>query len=191
MKKGQSNKQKNRQFRKNPLEQDLESKKNSSNMLDQLFGQTGEVSRERQNERERAERQSESAHRGEFTVFNYQNYHETEIVKDKVKRLMEEIKQEIQAIKKENKDLEAETNKAEKELLKDLPEKPGIYHIRFFELILSILKRARAKVGEAKTWLAAMRTKKKKRGSLFLARSKKKGTKYSLSPELQSARSVM
>jgi hypothetical protein len=36
-----------------------------------------------------------------------------------------------------------------------------------------------------------MQTKKKKRGSLFLALSKKKGTQYSLSQELQATRAVM
>lgn len=193
MKKSDAKKQKSQFLKKNPLEQNFDSPKDNQSFFNQLFGPSrGESPAEKgpwPPLRERGERPKKR--REEFTVFAYQNYHETEVVRREIKRLSNEIKSEIEAIKKAEKDLINEVNEIEKEAAKTLPEKPGIYHISFFELILSILRTLRAKVGEAKTWLAAMKTKKKKRGSLFLHRAKKRGTQYSLSSELQPARSVM
>ncbi|MDO9027792.1 MAG: DUF5660 domain-containing protein, partial [Candidatus Roizmanbacteria bacterium] len=96
----------------------------------------------------------------------------------------------IEMIKRADASLLNDIRDVEKLTINDLPEKPGIYHIRFLELVLSILRTLRAKVGESKTWLQALMSKKKKRGSLFVVRSKKQGTQYSLSQELQSSRSV-
>ncbi|MBI4226153.1 hypothetical protein HY612_03510 [Candidatus Roizmanbacteria bacterium] len=128
--------------------------------------------------------------RKEFSLFNYQQYYELEIVKKEIKELTEQIRKEIEFIKKADASLLQEVKDVQRLSLESLPEKPGIYHIRFFEIILSILRALRAKIGESRTWLQAMISKKKKRGSLFTARSKKRGTLYSLSQELQSARSI-
>ena len=128
--------------------------------------------------------------RKEFSLFNYQLYYEKEIVRKEIKQLSEQITKEIEYIKKADSTLIQEVKDIQKLTLDSLPEKPGIYHIRFFEIILSILRTLRAKIGESRTWLQAMVSKRKKRGSLFMVRSKKKGTLYSLSQELQSARSV-
>lgn len=130
------------------------------------------------------------AQRKEFSLFNYQQYYEQEIVKREIKQLIEQIRKEIEFIRKADSSLLQEVRDVQRITLESLPEKPGIYHIRFFEIILGILRSLRAKIGESKTWLQAMVTKKKKRGSLFMSLSKKKGTLYSLSQELQSARSV-
>ncbi|MCX7956044.1 MAG: DUF5660 domain-containing protein, partial [Patescibacteria group bacterium] len=72
----------------------------------------------------------------------------------------------------------------------EISEKPGIYHVRFLEIVLNLLKALRAKVGESSSWLQAMITRKKKRSSLFSGRAKKMVTQYSLSQELQTTRSV-
>ena len=100
------------------------------------------------------------------------------------------IKREIDFLKKDNSGLMNEVKDVEKLTLNSLPEKPGIYHIRFLEIVLNLVRHLRAKVGESRTWMEALVSKKKKRGSLFAARSKKSGTQYSLSQELQNARSV-
>lgn len=131
-----------------------------------------------------------SQQRQEFSIFNYQRYYEQEVVKKEIKELVDQIRSEIELIKKADSSLLQEVKDIQKTTLESLPEKPGIYHIRFFEIILSILRSLRAKIGESKTWLQAMVTKKKKRGSLFVFRAKKKGTLYSLSQELQLARSI-
>lgn len=131
--------------------------------------------------------------RKEFTIFSQLEYSEKVIVPKKIeqiKELIEEIKREVKLIKQSKQELIADVEEVEKVILQSLPEKPGVYHIRFLEILLSFIKSLRAKVGEAKTWLAAMISKKKKRGSLFAVRAKQKGTQYSLSQELQSARSV-
>lgn len=126
----------------------------------------------------------------EFRLFNYQEYYEKELVKKQIIQLTELIKKEIELIKKTNASLLTEVSDISKITVEQLPEKPGIYHVRFLEVVLNILRALRAKVGESKTWLQALMSKKKKRGSLFLTRSKKQCTQYSLSQELQTARSV-
>jgi len=128
--------------------------------------------------------------RKEFSLFSYQEYHEKELVKKQIKELVDQIRKEIELIKKADKSLLAQVSDIEKITVEQLPEKPGIYHIRFLEIVLRILQSLRQKIGESKTWLSVLISRKKKRGSLFLALSKKKGTLYSLSQELQTARSV-
>ncbi len=136
------------------------------------------------------ERKPVRQQRREFSLFNYQQYYEREVVRKEIRQLTEQIKKEFEFIKKADASLIQEVKDVQKLTLESLPEKPGIYHIRFFEIVLSILRSLRAKIGESRTWLQAMISKKKKRGSLFMVRSKKKGTLYSLSQELQSARSI-
>lgn len=141
----------------------------------------------------KADRQKEKSPlpmKKEFSLFSYQEYYEKELVKKQIKELIEQIKKEIELIKKADKSLLTQVSDIENIAVEQLPEKPGIYHIRFLEIVLRILQSLRQKIGESKTWLSAMISRKKKRGSLFLSLSKKKGTQYSLSQELQSARSV-
>lgn len=138
----------------------------------------------------RKEKTQPPTSRREFSIFNYQEHYERETVKRQIKELTELIKREVEFIKKSGSVLINEVANIEKLTIDSLPEKPGIYHIRFLEIVLRILQTLRLKIGESKTWMQALITKKKKRGSLFLALSKKKGTQYSLSQELQSARSV-
>ena len=171
----------------------LETLKNSRNsgILDQFFGNYDtDYPREDTFGWPKESAKTSRKSRQEFSVFNYQNYYEKEIVRKEIKQLSEQITKEIEMIKKADKNLLQEIQDIQKLNLVSLPEKPGIYHIRFFEIILSILRTLRAKIGESKTWLQAMISKKKKRGSLFAVRSKKQGTQYSLSQELQSARSI-
>jgi len=136
-------------------------------------------------------KEQKAPQRLEFTVFKHEDYREKHIIPNEIRQLIEEVRKEIAVIKQANKALISQVADIEKTTVESLPDKPGVYHLRFLELLLSFLRILRAKVGEAKTWLAAMQTKKKKRGSLFLVLSKKKGTQYSLSQELQSSRAVM
>ena len=157
-------------------------------MLDQFFGGYNE---EEEFGPDFAKKEVKKAQKKqEMKVFNYNEYYEDTLVKKQIKELTQEIKKEIEALKKADASLIHEVKDIEKLTIQELPEKPGIYHVRFLEIVLSILRVIRAKVGESKTWLQAMMSRKKKRGSLFAVRSKKQGTQYSLSQELQSARSV-
>lgn len=136
------------------------------------------------------EHKSEPKRKKEVPLFNYQEHYEREIVKREIVQLSEQIKKEIEALKKANSGLLGEIKDIQKIGIDALPDKPGIYHVRFLELVLSILRTLRAKVHESGTWLQAMISKKKKRGSLFASRAKSKGTQYSMSQELQATRSV-
>ncbi|EKE03694.1 MAG: hypothetical protein ACD_20C00165G0003 [uncultured bacterium] len=161
-------------------------------MLDQFFG--GQDDHEDDNLGQEFNFKKETAKakgkKQEFKVFNYQEYYETTLIKKQIQELTEAIKKEIELIKKADASLINDVKDVENLTINGLPEKPGIYHIRFLELVLNILRTLRAKVGESKTWLQALMSKKKKRGSLFSVRSKKQGTQYSMSQELSNSRSV-
>lgn len=131
-----------------------------------------------------------AAGKKEVKIFNYQEYYENTLIKKQIAELTEAIKKEVEMIKKADASLINDVRDVENLTINGLPEKPGIYHIRFLELVLNILRTLRAKVGESKTWLSALMNKKKKRGSAFAVRSKKSGTQYSMSQELSNSRSV-
>ncbi len=157
-------------------------------MLDQFFGTTEEDDNE--SFKSQALETKQKTGKKDFKLFSYTEYSETTLIKQKIAELTDLIKKEIDYLKKDNSALLNEVKDVEKLTLNDLPEKPGIYHVRFLEVVLNVIRHLRAKVGESRTWLDAMVSKKKKRGSLFSTRSKKSGTQYSLSQELQSARSI-
>lgn len=168
---------------KNPLEKTLEdTPATTSSFLNELLRGRRETPQKRE--------EKKAPLRTEFTIFSKTSYQEQYIIPKQIKDLTEEVRREITLIKKQNKALVNQIKDIEKHTIETLPQKAGIYHIRLLETFLSFLKVLQAKVGEAKTWLSAMQSKKKKRGSLFAARSKQKGTQYSLSQELTTARSV-
>ncbi len=168
-----------------------EFKKIGSGMFDQFFGSYDhDDSFENHYGFNKESKPSQSKHKQEFKLFNYTEYYEKELVKKQIKELVEQIKKEIEMIKKSGSSFLQEVKDIEGLSINALPEKPGIYHIRFFEIVLSILRTLRAKIGESRTWMQALVSKRKKRGSLFMTRSKKQGTQYSLSQELQNSRSV-
>ncbi len=160
-----------------------------SGIFDQLFGNQS-ISERDINFPKNWENKTQNRQKKEFKLFNYQNHYENNIVKNQIQELTQVVKKEIEQIKMADKSLMQEISDVQNTAINSLPEKPGIYHVRFLELLLSILKTVRLKIGESRTWLQAMVSKKKKRGSLFVSMSKKKGTQYSLSQELSTARSI-
>jgi hypothetical protein len=189
---------------KNPLESLRElgtsTAKNTANaigkigggMLDQFFGGTDDAEDNNFGSEFNFRKEASKAKNGkqEVKIFNYQEYYETTLIKKQIQELTDAIKREIDMIKKADASLINDVKDVENLTINGLPEKPGIYHIRFLELVLNILRTLRAKVGESKTWLQALMSKKKKRGSAFATRSKKQGTQYSMSQELSNSRSV-
>jgi hypothetical protein len=81
-----------------------------------------------------------------------------------------EIVYKINLVLEEIKKLAKETEGLEKDLaiqaLEEVPEKPGVYHVHFFQWILELIKLARKKIHEASTWLVVWQTKKRKKGLL-------------------------
>lgn len=200
----QGNKTKSGLTNKNPLEtiRDFgsstvqsttnEFKKIGSGMFDQFFGNGdyGYSENSQETNKFNPKELAKSSKKQEFKVFNYNEYYENELVKRQIKELSEMIKREIEMIKRSDASLLNEVKDIQNLTLDSLPNKVGIYHIRFLEIVLNILRTLRLKIGESKTWLQALVSKKKKRGSLFVTRSKKQGTLYSMSQELQNARSI-
>lgn len=176
--------------KKNPIEalNEFEKNKDEDILFEQYFGSSSDHDGTKE---KIAESQAAKPHRSEFTIFKAPDHRETQVVPHEIQELTREIRMEIEALKKANNSFIFEVEQVEKASLQSLPKKSGIYHVRFLEVLLGLLKNVRAKVGEAQTWMSAMHTKKAKRGSLFMVRSKKKGTQYSLSQELQNSRSVM
>ena|SRR3990167_3382857 len=123
------------------------------------------------------------------TLFSYQKIEEDRQISE-IKELIKQIKQEVEMIKKADRALSSEVKDIEKITFESLPERSGIYHVRVLEVFLRVLQNIRLKIGESKTWMEALMTKKAKRGSLFASRAQKKGTQYSLSQEISTARSV-
>jgi len=126
-------------------------------------------------------------------VFRFHEHHENYTVKQEIaeiQQLIEQVKQEIKMIKQQNQAMLAEVKDVEKLTLGSSKESSKPYDSSFLEVILSLLRTIRLKIGESNTWLQAMVSKRKKRGSAFAVRSKNMGTQYSLSQELQVTRNV-
>ena len=123
------------------------------------------------------------------TLFSFQKIEEDRQIEE-IKELIKQIKQEVEMIKKADRALSSEVKDIEKVTFESLPERSGIYHVRVLEVFLKVLQDIRLKIGASKTWMEALMTKKARRGSLFASRSQKKGTQYSLSQEISTARSV-
>jgi len=166
-----------------------------SGMLDQLLSitnnqESGDEQEEQIKQFDAQKNEDKKAVKKEANLFSYQSHHENVIVRDQINKLVEQIKQEVQYIKKTDSSLLNDVRDIEKFTMDTLSEKPGIYHVKFLEIVLRILQGVRMKVGESRTWMQALMSKKKKRGSAFLTRSKKQGTAYSMSQELSNSRSV-
>jgi len=129
----------------------------------------------------------------EVVAFSKDSYQETHLKRDEIRAIQETIaaiQREVREIKAYSAGVSEEVSKIERATMQALPSRIGVYHVRYYELMLQYLRGIKAKVGEAKTWLMAMQSKKAKRGSAYAVRTKKLGTQYSLSQEQQLARSV-
>jgi len=68
------------------------------------------------------------------------------------------------------------------------PTNPGVYHVVFFEKLLSFIKAFRKKIENASVWLHASNNRAEKRS--FWGRYKKHGSKFLLSPDHYLQRSA-
>lgn len=169
--------------------------KMGSGMFDQLMGRydNDDYFNDEYFESERFSEHKKQQPIKEFTVFNNAEYQKKERESREVEELTVQIKEELKVLKKEASEFAHEIGQTDARVIEAHAAqniKKGRYDAGFFELILSFIRNLRLKVGESRTWLMAMTSKKAKRGSAFSVRSKKQGTQYSLSQELQSSRSV-
>lgn len=161
----------------------LEDEKQKSDVFEQFFGPRNIEGYQKKEVKPRAPKQ-------EFKLFDSKEYQEKENTTAQIKELLNQIRQEVEAIKRADSALISNVQEAEKIAVDNISENQDVYNIRFLQLIVSYLRTLKQRIGESSTWFDALKTKRKKRGSLFANLSKKKGTQYSLSQELQSARSV-
>lgn len=115
-------------------------------------------------------------------VFNRLEAQEQARLGRDLEQLMKEVKKEIELLKVQDKSLIEDLSKL---TLTELPKTPGIYHLRFLEFIIKLLRSIRQKISEGRMWLQA--SFDKKRQKKFWSMAKKKGTKFSMSKELSQA----
>lgn len=172
--------------------------KDTVNKVGDAFGEIGKGIFEQLLQQEHieygSEKPQEQEQKGTFnpergTLFSFRQIEEERQISE-IKELIKAIKQEVESIKKADSALMSEVKDIEKLTIDTLPEKPGIYHVRFLEIVLKVLQTLKLKISESGTWMEALKSKKAKRGSAFAANTKKKGTQYSMSQELSNARNV-
>lgn len=155
-------------------------------IFDQLLGiDQSEYKYNPESLKPKPEKKVNFAPRREFkTIWSMQQEHEARAIR----HLLEQVKKEVKMIRQADSALLQEVKDIDK-LTIELPENAsGIYHIRFLELVISILRTLRIKINESRTWLATFKGKANKKG--YKALSKKKGTSFSMSQELTASRSV-
>jgi len=118
----------------------------------------------------------------EVTVFLFKERQDALSIKAQIQELMKEIRREVILLEKQQKGLLAD---AAKLTVESLPEKPGIYHVRFLEWVLKTLRDIRKKVSESSTWLSMLIGKRKKLG--YWGMFKKHGTSFGMSGERTAA----
>ncbi len=115
-------------------------------------------------------------------LFNRSESLEQSRVRHELQELINEVQRQLKALKTQDKALAEDISKL---VLEGVPEKPGLYHVRFFEFVLKLLQAISKRINEGHMWLNATFEKKKKRRFWFMA--KKSGTSFSRSNELTQA----
>ena len=115
-------------------------------------------------------------------VFNYMERREESRLNEEIKHLMKEVKKEIEMLRVQDQGLVQDISKL---TVNELPQAPGIYHLRFLEFIVKLLQTIRKKISEGRLWLQT--SFDKKRQKKFWKMAKSKGTKFSMSKELSQA----
>ena len=95
-----------------------------------------------------------------------------------VKVQIETIQTQIKALAKEQVELMEEVDKAAFQAVVN----PGVYHQNFFERLLALIKLARKKIVESRTWLQLYNHRSQKR-AYYWQNVKSSGTKFMLSQE--------
>ena len=152
---------------------------NPTTFLDQLFGKPShsiEETKQLPNVEKSPKRKP-----AETLIFHYMS--RTESYQEasnnaQIKEIVKRLKEQVVLLEKSETSFTTEISKIKVE---QLPQKPGVYYILFFEWLISLVSQLRAKVEEGKTWLTAMTTKKKKVG--YWKMYKKHGTTFGLSNE--------
>lgn len=143
-----------------------------SKMLDQIFGVNKSESHYRQpKETVRPRREN--------TIFSFTDRREQVAIQKETHEILQQIKNQITLLEKSEKALTKEVSKFK---LEQVPARSGIYYLRYFEWLLSLIKQLRMKVEEGRTWLQVFSQRKKKKLG-YWKMYKKHGTTFGLSHE--------
>lgn len=115
-------------------------------------------------------------------LFNRTETLEQQKIRTELHEMVEVVRKELSMLKLQDKALTEEVSKL---VLQEIPEKPGLYHIRFYEFVVKMLRLLRERISEGRLWLNASFEKKRKKKYWNLAKSK--GTSFSRSNELTQA----
>ncbi len=107
-----------------------------------------------------------------------------------IHEVIEQIRVQVDQVKKMNKDMINKIKDIENETINAKEDKASSYDLNVFKLFSSMLELYMKDLSKASNWMDTFVSKKAKRGSAFATRSKKAGTSYSMSQELQSSRSI-
>lgn len=112
----------------------------------------------------------------EFTALR-----EVRVVREDTRQIQVRIEQilfELKSLTRSSQELSIQFAEVSME---QTPEKPGEYHISFFEWVFSAIRRARERIDESQTWLALFKSKRTQRS--YWNMFKKHGTTFGLSGE--------
>lgn len=149
----------------------------------QLFGsQETSFNQENPWQKSQVEKKEPKRIRRTEIVFNYLERQEQSRLNQELSQMMKEVKKEIELLKLQDKAL---INDVSKLAITELPKNAGIYHLRFLEFVIKLLRSIRQKISEGRMWLQT--TFEKKKQKKFWKMAKSKGTKFSMSKELTQA----
>lgn len=118
--------------------------------------------------------QLQSVHRQEKEVFNLKQ----KAVQEQIQRLMQELAVEVKRLETQTAELTADVKKV---TVETIPANAGMYHINFFDWVITTLRDLRKRVNESRLWLQMWAKKKEQKG--YWAMFKKHGTSFAMSDE--------
>ena len=146
---------------------------NPVKLLDSIFAQNPRESVKSNLEHKSPKRQNETL------IFSFKTTHEDRQIKEETAQILQELKKQVTVLQKSEKALTAEIAKVK---VTELPPQAGIYYLRYFEWLISVIRGIRIKVDQGRAWLAAFNQKSAKKAG-YWKRYKKHGTTFGLSQE--------
>ncbi len=155
--------------------QQLKGLVNPNGFLDQMFGGRGNEGYPSQKEQKKPPQRMETL---VFSRKSFESQTQEQQLQCEIRGLLKQLKDQITVLEKSEKSLTSEISKIKVE---QLPNKTGIYYLRFFEWLITIVRQLRVKVEEGRAWLETFTRRKKKVG--YWKMYKKHGTTFGLSHE--------
>jgi|SRR3989344_897473 len=147
---------------------------NPVNLLDQIFSTSKSENYRTDIERHKSKKISRNE-----TLFSYKTTDSEKELQHETVQILSELKKQITVLEKSEK---AFTKEIAKIKVEQLPAKGGIYYLRFFEWLISVVRGLRVKIDEGRSWLAAFNQRKVKKIG-YWKMYKKHGTTFGMSHE--------